>query len=80
MFPQIPLAKNLWTHCQIEHGIGNESNAVNLPNPCRFNTAHDCTGHERVDITIGQDDEAGAKSRKDAVFELVGEIRRIEQA
>ena len=62
------------------HVVGNQRNAVYLPNPRRFDSANDRTRHQCVDIAIGQDDEARTKRRKDAVLELVCEIRRIEQA
>ena len=80
VLPQVPFDENSRTHREIKNGIRNERDAVYLSNPRRLNAADDRSCHQRVDITICQDDEAGAQRRNDSVFELVGEIGRVEQA
>jgi hypothetical protein len=80
VFTQVSLDQNCWTDRQVEHSVWNERYAVYLPNPGGFNSAYNRTGHQCVDITIGQDDEAGPKGWKDAILELIGEISCIEQA
>lgn len=80
MLPQVPLDQNFRAHGEIKDGIGNKSDAVDLANPCRLNAANDRARHQRIDVTIGQNDEARTQRRNDPVLELVGEIGRIEQA
>ncbi len=80
VFAQIPFNENARADGQVEHRVRNKCDAVDLPDPGRFNSTDDRPRHQRIDITVCQDDETRAESREDAVLELVGKIRRIKQA
>jgi hypothetical protein len=79
MLPQVSFDENFGTHRQIKDGVGNEGDAVDVAYPGALDAPDDGSRHERVDVAVGQDDEAGAQRRDDAVFELIGEIGRVEE-
>jgi hypothetical protein len=58
VLPQVPFNENSRAHREIKNGIRNERDAVYLSNPRRLNAAYDRARHQRVDITIRQNDEA----------------------
>ncbi len=80
MFSQISLNENFRTHCQIEHGVGHKGNAVHIANPGGLDAADDRPRHECIDVSVCQNDETRAQSGHNSVFELVCEVRRVEQA
>ena len=80
MFSQISLNENFWTHRQIEHGIRHKSDAVHIANPRGLDATYDSARHKCVNVPVGENNETGAQSRNNSVFQLVCEIRGVEQA
>ena len=77
---QVSFDEYLWADSEIKNCIGNQCNAVDVSNPRGFDPAYDRARHERVDVTIGQDDETRTQRRDDPVLELVREIGGVKQA
>jgi hypothetical protein len=77
---EISFHENFGAHREIEDCVGHQGDAVDVAYPCRFDAAYDRARHQGVDVAVGEDDEAGAQSRDDAVFQLIGEVGGIEQA
>ena len=76
---KIAFNQDFRTDCQVEDCIRNQSNTVNVTNPCRFHSTHNRPRHQCVDVAIREHNETGAQRGNDSILELVGKIRRVEQ-
>ena len=65
---------------EIKDRVRLQGDAVEVLQPGLVHAAHHVARHERVDVTVGQDNKAGFQRRQDDVLELVGKIRGVEQA
>ena len=79
MLGEDPLDQFLGPHLQVEHGVGNERDPVQVAQPLLIHAADEIPGHQGVNVTIGQHHRACAQGRQDGVLELVGEVGRVEQ-
>ena len=49
---------------QVEDCVGNQRGAVNAANPRRVHAANDRARHQRIDVAVGEHDEARAQARE----------------
>src|SRR5262245_11277294 len=80
MLSQIPLNEDFGTDCQIKNSIRNKSDTVHVTNPGAFDSTDDCPRHQRVDVTIRQNNESRTQRWNNSILELVCEVGCIEQA
>src|SRR5207302_455397 len=66
-------------YLEIKDGIGLQRQAINRTNPPWISAPHNSTGYQRVDIAVGQYDEASTQCRKNLALEAIYKVRGIEQ-
>ena len=65
---------------QIKDRVRHQRDAINIFQPRLVHAAHHVARHQRVNVAIRQDDEAGLKRGQNDVLQLVRKIGRVKQA
>ena len=79
-FGHIALHEFFGRDVKVKDRIGNERDAVDVLHPLLVHAAHDVASHQRVDVAICQDHEAGAQCRNNNIFQLIGKVGGVEEA
>src|ERR1051325_10550775 len=77
---EVALHKFLGGDVEVKDRVGHEGDAVNVLQPFLIHAADEVTGHERVDVAVGQHHQAGAQAGQDDILQLISEVGRIKQA